>query len=157
MTDERMVTAGTVLLKIGDLEELEVEVDVLSQEVVKVKVGQPAEVFGPAIGNRPLHGIGQEHLSRRVHEGQLAGRRAAARESDRGLQRGRPAAVDRTAGEEGMGPGRRLPRPRANRHRQAARRRWSSRDRHLFRGADGNWQVFASATAGHDCSRSKSA
>jgi HlyD family secretion protein len=56
MTDERMVTAGTVLLKIGDLKELEVEVDVLSQEVVKVKVGQPAEIFGPAIGASPLHG-----------------------------------------------------------------------------------------------------
>jgi HlyD family secretion protein len=55
-TDERMVTAGTVLLEIGDLKELEVEVDVLSQEVVKVKIGQPVEVFGPAIGERPLHG-----------------------------------------------------------------------------------------------------
>jgi HlyD family secretion protein len=57
MTDERMVTAGTVLLKIGNLQDLEVEVDVLSQEVVQVKIGQPAEVFGPAIGNRPLRGI----------------------------------------------------------------------------------------------------
>ncbi|MEX2142787.1 MAG: efflux RND transporter periplasmic adaptor subunit [Pirellulales bacterium] len=56
MTDERMVTAGTVLLKIGDLRELEVEVDVLSQEVVKIKLGQPAEIMGPAIGDRPLHG-----------------------------------------------------------------------------------------------------
>jgi HlyD family secretion protein len=55
-TDERMVAAGTVLLEIGDLKELEVEVDVLSQEVVKVKVGQPVEVFGPAIGERPLTG-----------------------------------------------------------------------------------------------------
>ena len=56
MTDERLVTVGTVLLKIGDLSELEAEVDVLSQEVVKVKVGQPAEIFGPAIGERPLYG-----------------------------------------------------------------------------------------------------
>jgi HlyD family secretion protein len=56
MTDERMVTAGTVLLKIGDLEELEVELDVLSQEVVKVKVGQPAEVYGPSIGDEVLRG-----------------------------------------------------------------------------------------------------
>jgi HlyD family secretion protein len=56
MTDERPVTAGTVLLEIGDLAELEVEVDVLSQEVVKVKIGQRAEIFGPAIGERPLHG-----------------------------------------------------------------------------------------------------
>jgi HlyD family secretion protein len=29
---------------------------VLSQEVVRVKIGQPAEVFGPAIGDRPLRG-----------------------------------------------------------------------------------------------------
>jgi HlyD family secretion protein len=56
MTDERMVTAGTVLLTIGDLKELEVEVDILSQEVVKVKVGQEAEVYGPSIGNDVLHG-----------------------------------------------------------------------------------------------------
>jgi HlyD family secretion protein len=55
-TDEQMVTAGTVLLEIGDLSELEVEVDVLSQEVVRVKVGQAAEIFGPAIGERPLSG-----------------------------------------------------------------------------------------------------
>jgi HlyD family secretion protein len=56
VSDERMAAAGTVLLKIGDLDELEVEVDVLSQEVVKLKVGQPAEIFGPAIGDQPLHG-----------------------------------------------------------------------------------------------------
>jgi HlyD family secretion protein len=56
MTDERMVSAGAVLLKIGDLRDLEVEVDVLSQEVVKVKLGQPAEIVGPAIGERPLRG-----------------------------------------------------------------------------------------------------
>jgi HlyD family secretion protein len=56
VTDERMVNPGTVLLEIGDLQELEVEVDVLSQEVVRVKIGQAAEVFGPAIGDRPLNG-----------------------------------------------------------------------------------------------------
>ncbi len=56
MTDERMVTAGTVLLTIGELDDLEVEVDILSQEVVKVKVGQEAEVYGPSIGNDVLHG-----------------------------------------------------------------------------------------------------
>ncbi len=54
LSDERQAQPGDVLLKIGKLEELEVEVDVLSQEVVKVKPGQPCEVFGPAIGDRPL-------------------------------------------------------------------------------------------------------
>ncbi|MDZ4818578.1 MAG: HlyD family efflux transporter periplasmic adaptor subunit, partial [Planctomycetota bacterium] len=58
-SEERVVTAGTVLLKIGNLNDLEVEVDVLSQEVVKVKKGQPCEIFGPAIGDMPLRGAVQ--------------------------------------------------------------------------------------------------
>jgi len=50
ISDERQLAAGTVLLKIGRLEDIEVEVDILSQEVVNVKVGNLAEVYGPAIG-----------------------------------------------------------------------------------------------------------
>ncbi|HEV3021703.1 MAG TPA: HlyD family efflux transporter periplasmic adaptor subunit, partial [Pirellulales bacterium] len=47
-TNERQVSAGTVLLSIGQPDELEVEVDVLSQDVVRVKPGQSAEIYGPA-------------------------------------------------------------------------------------------------------------
>lgn len=55
-TNERQISAGTVLLTIGRVEELEVEVDVLSQDVVNVKPGQAADIYGPAIGNQPARG-----------------------------------------------------------------------------------------------------
>ena len=56
VSDERQVAAGTVLLKIGRLEELQVEVDVLSQDVVDVKPGNEVEISGPAIGATPAGG-----------------------------------------------------------------------------------------------------
>jgi HlyD family secretion protein len=41
-------------MKIGELERMEVEADVLSQDVVDVKEGQQAEIYGPAIGREPV-------------------------------------------------------------------------------------------------------
>lgn len=55
-SNEQLLQAGTKLLQLGRLEELEIEVDVLSQDVVRVQVGQPVEIFGPAIGSQPLMG-----------------------------------------------------------------------------------------------------
>ena len=55
-SDERQVTAGTVLLKIGRLENLEVEADILSQDVVNIKEKDHVEITGPAIGATPAHG-----------------------------------------------------------------------------------------------------
>lgn len=52
-TNERLLAAGTVLLEIGRLEELEVEADVLSQDVVRVQKGDRTLLFGPAIGPEP--------------------------------------------------------------------------------------------------------
>lgn len=56
-TNERQIAAGTVLLTVGRLEDLQVEADVLSQDVVKVKDGQVADVYGPAIGPQPARGV----------------------------------------------------------------------------------------------------
>jgi HlyD family secretion protein len=56
ISDERQVTAGTVLLKIGRMDELEVEADILSQDVVNVKDGDAVEITGPAIGPTPARG-----------------------------------------------------------------------------------------------------
>ena len=53
VTNERQLAAGTVLLRIGRWEDLEIEADVLSQDVVRVKAGQSVEVHGAAIGPRP--------------------------------------------------------------------------------------------------------
>ncbi len=56
ISDERQVTAGTTLLRIGRLEDLEIEADILSQDVVNVKEQDPVELTGPAIGPVPAHG-----------------------------------------------------------------------------------------------------
>jgi HlyD family secretion protein len=56
MSDERQVAAGTVLLKIGRMEDLEVEADILSQDVVNVKQDDEVEITGPAIGPNPARG-----------------------------------------------------------------------------------------------------
>jgi len=54
--DTRVLPAGTPLIKIGDMESIRVEADVLSEEVGQVKVGQEARIFGLAIGPEPLVG-----------------------------------------------------------------------------------------------------
>lgn len=55
-TNERSVAAGTVLLKIGDLGQLEIEADILSQDVVRVREGQAVEIYGPAVGPAGVKG-----------------------------------------------------------------------------------------------------
>jgi HlyD family secretion protein len=50
ITNERYLAAGTSLLEIGSLDDMEVEADILSLDVVAAKPGDKAEVYGPAIG-----------------------------------------------------------------------------------------------------------
>lgn len=56
ITNERYLSAGTALLEIGRLDDLQVEADVLSVEVVDVQLGDPVEVYGPAIGEPAARG-----------------------------------------------------------------------------------------------------
>jgi HlyD family secretion protein len=55
-TNERNVPAGTVLLKIGDLDTLEVEAEILSQDVVRVRENQAVEIYGAAVGAQGARG-----------------------------------------------------------------------------------------------------
>ncbi len=55
-TNERFLAAGTTLLELGRLEDLQVEADVLSVEVVDVDAGAPVEIYGPAIGEPVAQG-----------------------------------------------------------------------------------------------------
>ena len=55
-SSERQLTGGTLLAVIGDLNALEVEADILSQDVVSVQVGQQVEIYGPAIGRASVTG-----------------------------------------------------------------------------------------------------
>lgn len=50
VSNEGQQPAGTLLLQIGRWEDLEIEAEVLSQEVVRVKPDSNVEVTGPAIG-----------------------------------------------------------------------------------------------------------
>lgn len=56
VTDERFLTAGQSLLEIGRLEDLEVEADVLSLDVVEAQPGHQVKIYGPAIGEPPASG-----------------------------------------------------------------------------------------------------
>ena len=53
--NERQLAAGAELLRLGRYEDLEIESDILSQEVVRVKEDQVAEISGPAIGRQLVH------------------------------------------------------------------------------------------------------
>lgn len=55
--NERYLEAGTILLRIGRMEELEVESDILSQDVVDIQPDDPVEIYGPAIGARAGDGV----------------------------------------------------------------------------------------------------
>lgn len=49
--DRRVLPPGTPIVKMGELATLEIECDVLSEEVVKVKPGNPVEISGKALGD----------------------------------------------------------------------------------------------------------
>ena len=55
--NEQQLAAGTELLTIGQLNQLQVEADILSQDVVRVQKGDPVEVYGPAVGGGVGDGV----------------------------------------------------------------------------------------------------
>lgn len=56
VSNEKVLAAGSVLLEIGDLSQLEIEADVLTQDVVRVQVGDVVQIEGPSIGPKPITG-----------------------------------------------------------------------------------------------------
>ena len=56
VSNERFLAAGTKLLEIGRLEDLQIEADVLSLDVVEAKIGSKVKIYGPAIGEKPAYG-----------------------------------------------------------------------------------------------------
>ncbi len=137
MSDERQVASGTVLLKLGRLDELEVEADILSQDVVEVRPGNDVEISGPAIGRTIAHGS----VSRVYPAG-------FTKVSSLGVEQQRVKVIiafssvdlERLRGERGLGTDYRVSiriitraKPRAIIVPRSA----------LFRGAEGKWQVFA--------------
>ncbi|MBC8355802.1 MAG: HlyD family efflux transporter periplasmic adaptor subunit [Planctomycetes bacterium] len=57
ITNEQHLPAGATLLRIGKLEQLEIEADVLSEDVVRIRPGDSVEIYGAAIGALAGHGV----------------------------------------------------------------------------------------------------
>ena len=56
LESEQVLTAGTPILKIGDMNTLEIESDILSEEVGRVQPGQRVEITGKALDFRTVEG-----------------------------------------------------------------------------------------------------
>ena len=56
-TSEQQAAAGTLLLEIGRMEQLEVEAEILSQDATRIKPGNRAEIYGPSLGRKAGDGI----------------------------------------------------------------------------------------------------
>lgn len=54
--DEQVLTAGMQLLKIGDLDSIEIESDILSEEVGLIHPGDRVEIAGKAVRNEEIEG-----------------------------------------------------------------------------------------------------
>jgi HlyD family secretion protein len=56
VSNEQVLSAGSLLLVIGDLGQLQVEAEILTQDVVRIQVGNAVDIEGPAVGPRPVAG-----------------------------------------------------------------------------------------------------
>ncbi len=137
MSNEGYVAAGTVLLRIGRLDELEVEADVLSQEVVRVKPQNPVDFLGPAMGNSPVKG----HVDRVYPAG-------FTKVSSLGVEQQRvkvvmafePGQLDELRRERELGPDYRV---RVRIYTASKSSAFVVPRSALFRGPKGDWQLFA--------------
>ena len=59
VTNERFLAAGTELLTVGRLADLEIEADILTQDATAIEPGDAVEIHGPAIG--PMAVAGHVH------------------------------------------------------------------------------------------------
>lgn len=137
VTNERHLGAGAQLLEIGRLDDLEVEADVLSLDVVDVKVGDRAEIYGPAVGHPRAQGT-----VRQVYPAGFSKVSSLGVEQQRvkvviGF---RPADLRRLLDERRLGVGYRVRVKIVVREKTQALVIPRSA---LFRGSDGVWQVFA--------------
>ena len=55
--NEKVMTPGAPLLDIGDLTQLEVTADILTEEAVRIQSGDRVDIFGEALGDKPVKGI----------------------------------------------------------------------------------------------------
>lgn len=136
VTNERFLNAGSPLLEIGRLEDLEVEADILSLDVVSAKKGDRVEIYGPAIGKIPARGAVE-----RIYPAGFTKVSSLGVEQQRVkvLVRFDRADLQRLRAEQALGVG----------YRVRVRIVTTEKSRALviprsamFRGTDGSWQVY---------------
>jgi len=143
VTNEQFLPAGTELLEIGRLEDLEVEAEVLSVDVGNVQKDAVVKIYGPAIGGG-LPGA-KDYAVGTVHKVYPAG---FTKISSLGVEQQRviviihfkPEDLRWLRAERDLGVGYRV-RVRIT-TREAPSALVIPRSS-LFRGADGNWNVYA--------------
>ncbi len=54
--DEQFLAAGTSLMEIGRLQDMDIEADILSLDVVDLKIGNAVEIYGPTVGKSKAKG-----------------------------------------------------------------------------------------------------
>jgi HlyD family secretion protein len=136
VTDERFLAAGTTLLEIGRLEDLEVEAEVLTLDVVDAKKGDRVTIYGPAIGE-PARGTVE-----RIYPAGFTKLSSLGVEQQRVIVivRFDPEDHERLRRERSLGVGYRLRVEITTAEKPDALVAPRSA---LFRAADGAWQVFA--------------
>ncbi len=135
-TNERFLAAGTVLLEIGRLEDLEVEAEILTLDVVKAKQGDPVKIYGPAIGAKPARGT-----VARIYPAGFTKISSLGVEQQRVIVviRFEPEDLARLRQQGGLGVGYRV---RAEITTAEKSNVLSAPRSALFRAVDGTWQVF---------------
>ena len=136
ISDERFLAAGEPLLEIGRMEDLEVEADVLSLDVVGAQVGDRVKIYGPAIGVPPAKGI-----VRRIYPGGFT------KISSLGVEQQRvkviigfdPDDLKRLRTQRNLGVGYRV---RVQITTAEKSKALVIPRNALFRAANGNWQVY---------------
>jgi len=136
ISNERFLSAGQTLLEVGRLEDIEIEADVLSLDVVDAEVGDAVEIYGPAIGLPRARGT----VARKFPAG-------FTKISSLGVEQQRVKVIVRFDPEdltrlleERLGVGYRVRVKITTAEKSDALVVPRSA---LFRGSDGNWQVYA--------------
>ena len=140
VSNERYQPAGTVLMKIGRLEDLEGEADVLSQDVVDVKLGDAVSIYGPAVGRDV--GAGAGGVVHRIHPAGFAKISSLGVEQQRVkvIVRFAPGVLDEVRASGGLGVEFRV---RVRIYTASKEGALVVPRSALFRGDEGGWNVFA--------------
>ncbi|UUO06287.1 HlyD family efflux transporter periplasmic adaptor subunit [Blastopirellula sp. J2-11] len=140
IVNEQQLAAGTQLLTIGNLHELEVEADLLSQDAVNLHHGSRALIYGAAVGRAPENGL--EGVVERIRPAGFTKRSSLGVDQQRVkvIVRLRSGELEKIAVDRTLGVDYRVQVRAIEEEKEDA---LTIPRACLFRAADGSWQVMA--------------